>query len=123
MSNRFPPADLSDNQRTTEPPADLKSGELAPYWLSAIIESADDAIISKTLNGIITSWNKAAEQIFGYTAAEAVGQSVTMLIPAGLPDEEPRILAQIRRGERVDHYETVRLRKDGTPVDVSLTVS
>jgi PAS domain S-box-containing protein len=101
----------------------LLGGELAPYWLSAIIESADDAIITKTLEGIITSWNKGAERIFGYTAEEVTGKPVTILIPADHTDEEPVILARLRAGERVEHYETVRVRKDGTLVDISLTVS
>src|ERR1051326_2017615 len=101
----------------------LSSPELAPYWLAAIIESADDAIISKTLEGIITSWNKGAERLCGYPADEAIGQSVTMLIPDDHPDEEPSILARLRAGERIEHYETVRVRKDGTLIDISLTVS
>jgi len=92
-------------------------------WLSAIVESSDDAIVSKTLDGIITSWNRGAERIFGYTAAEAVGRPVTMLMPVERQDEEPGILARIRRGDGVEHYETVRRRKDGTLIDVSLTVS
>ncbi len=91
--------------------------------LVAIVESSDDAIIGKDLHGIITSWNRAAERLFGYTEAEAVGQPVTMLIPADLRMEETRILEIIRRGEAVSHYETTRRRKDGTPVEVSLTVS
>ena len=90
---------------------------------AAIVASSDDAIISKDLNGVIISWNRGAEQIFGYTAQEAVGQSVTMLIPADRADEEPMILSRIRRGETVDHYETVRHCKDGTLLDISLTVS
>ncbi|HYO64261.1 MAG TPA: PAS domain S-box protein, partial [Pyrinomonadaceae bacterium] len=90
---------------------------------AAIIENSDDAIISKDTEGVIRSWNPGAERLYGYTAEEAVGQSVTMLIPDDRPDEEPRILEKIRRGERVDHYETVRRRKDGTLLDVSLTVS
>ena len=101
----------------------LKSPELAQYWLSAIIESAEDAIISKTLDGIITSWNKGAERIFGYTADEVIGKPVTILIPEGHLDEEPAILARLRAGDRIEHYETVRMRKDGTPIDISLTVS
>src|SRR5688572_26398306 len=101
----------------------LRSPELAPYWLSAIIESADDAVISKTLDGIITSWNKGAERIFGYTADEVIGKPVTVLIPAGHEDEEPSILARLRAGDRIEHYETVRVRKDGTLIDISLTVS
>src|SRR5262245_35635353 len=102
---------------------DLRSPELAPYWLAAIIESADDAIISKNLDGIITRWNNGAERIFGYTAEEAVGKSVTMLIPSDHPDEEPAILARLRNGERIEHYETVRVTKDGRHIDISLTVS
>jgi PAS domain S-box-containing protein len=92
-------------------------------WLQAIIESADDAIISKTLDGILTSWNKAAEHIFGYTSEEAIGQSVLMLIPDDLRDEETMILSKIRAGEKVEHYETKRRAKDGRLVNVSLTVS
>jgi PAS domain S-box-containing protein len=92
-------------------------------WLEAIIESADDAIISKTLDGILTSWNKAAQHIFGYTADEAIGQSVLMLIPNELRDEETMILSKIRAGDRIEHYETVRVAKDGRRVNVSLTVS
>jgi PAS domain S-box-containing protein len=117
------PANLPDNKKTEGRLAELLSGELAPYWLSTIIESADDAVITKTLEGVITSWNKGAERIFGYTAEEAVGHPVTMLIPEDHPDEEPSILARLRRGERIEHYETVRVRKDGTLVDISLTVS
>ena len=101
----------------------LRSPELAPYWLSAIIESADDAVISKTLDGIITSWNFGAQRIFGYTAEEVIGKPVTILIPADHADEEPTILARLRAGDRIEHYETVRVRKDGTLIDISLTVS
>ncbi len=91
--------------------------------LASIVESSDDAIISKDLNGIITSWNKSAERLFGYTAAEAVDRPVTILIPPERADEEPRILAALRRGERVDHFETVRVRKDGSRLNISLTIS
>jgi PAS domain S-box-containing protein len=101
----------------------LRSPELAPYWLSSIIESADDAVISKTLDGIITSWNKGAERIFGYTADEVIGKPVTILIPADHEDEEPAILARLRAGDRIEHYETVRVRKDGQEIYISLTVS
>ncbi len=87
------------------------------------MESSDDVIISKDLNGIIASWNKGAERIFGYTAQEAIGKPVTILIPPDRLDEEPDILERIRRGESIDHYETVRRRKDGTLIDISLTVS
>ncbi len=114
---------LPDNQANKDSISNLQSPELASYWLSAIIESADDAIITNTLEGIITSWNKGAERIFGYTAEEAIGQPVVMLIPADHPDEEPTILARLRAGERLEHYETVRVRKDGTFIVVSLTVS
>ncbi len=92
--------------------------------LCAIIDSSDDAIISKDLNGVITSWNKSAERLFGYTAREAIGQTVAaLLIPVDRQDEEPNILARLARGERVDHFETVRRRKNGDPLDVSLTIS
>src|SRR5579871_3550912 len=89
----------------------------------AIIDSSDDAIISKDLDGIIMSWNKSAERLFGYTAAEVIGQSITILIPSDRLDEEPQILSRLRRGERVDHFETVRRRKDGALLDISLTIS
>jgi PAS domain S-box-containing protein len=101
-----------------------KRAERAALLLSAIVDSSDDAIISKGLDGIITSWNKSAERMFGYTAAEAIGQPVAaLLIPADRLDEEPQILARLRRGERVEHFETIRLRKDGTRIDISLTIS
>src|ERR1043166_7903998 len=103
--------------------ARLRSPDLAPYWLAAIIESADNAIISKTLDGIITSWNKGAQRVFGYTSDEVIGKPVTILIPDDHPDEEPSILARLRAGERIEHYETVRVRKDCTLIDISLTVS
>jgi PAS domain S-box-containing protein len=101
----------------------LASPELAPYWLAALIESADDAIISKTLDGIITSWNKGAQRIFGYTADEVIGKPVTILIPPDHEDEEPAILARLRAGKRIEHYETIRVTKDGRLRDISLTVS
>ena len=91
--------------------------------LAAIVESSDDAIISKTLNGIITSWNRGAQRLFGYTSAEAIGQPVTMLIPGDRQDEEVMILSRLRRGERIEHYETVRVTKEGSLVDVSVTIS
>lgn len=95
----------------------------ATAQLAAIVESSDDAIISKDLNGIIQSWNRGAERLFGYPAWEAIGQPITIIIPSDRLDEEPAVLARIRRGERIDHYETVRCRKDGTFVHISLTVS
>jgi PAS domain S-box-containing protein len=103
--------------------SERKQAEEARAKLAAIVESSEDAIISKDLNGVITSWNRGAEHLFGYTALEAIGQPVTMLIPPDHLDEEPDILARIRRGESVTHYETVRRRKDGTLFDISLTVS
>jgi PAS domain S-box-containing protein len=100
-----------------------KLAEQASRRLAAIVESSEDAILSKDLNAIITSWNQAAEKLFGYTAEEAVGKPITILIPPNRHDEEPAILERIRRGERVEHYETVRQRKDGSLVDISLSVS
>jgi PAS domain S-box-containing protein len=91
--------------------------------LAAIVDSSDDAIVSKTLDGMITSWNRGAERIFGWTAAEAVGRHITMIIPHERTAEEADVLARIRRGERVDHYETVRVTRDGRLLDISLTVS
>ncbi|HVF66737.1 MAG TPA: PAS domain S-box protein [Pyrinomonadaceae bacterium] len=97
--------------------------DLAPFWLSAIIESAEDAVISKSLEGVILSWNKGAERIFGYKSDEIVGKHVTVLIPEDHIDEEPAILSRLRAGDRIEHYETIRRRKDGTLIDISLTVS
>jgi PAS domain S-box-containing protein len=91
--------------------------------LAAIVESSDDAIISKTLEGIITSWNRGAQRIFGYTPQEAIGKSITMLIPDDRQDEEVMILSQLRRGEFTEHYETIRVTKEGRPIDVSVTIS
>ncbi|HKS37446.1 MAG TPA: PAS domain S-box protein [Verrucomicrobiae bacterium] len=102
---------------------DQRAAQLATRRLAAIVESSDDAIIGKNLNGTITSWNQGAERIFGYTAAEAVDQSILMLIPTDRVNEEQKILEQLRKGERTEHFETVRKRKDGTLVDVSLSVS
>jgi PAS domain S-box-containing protein len=92
-------------------------------WLAAIIEGSDDAIVSKDLKGIIQSWNGGARRLFGYAAEEVVGKSITILIPQDRLDEEPAIIAKIQRGERVDHFETKRRRKDGSLVDISLTIS
>ena len=102
---------------------DRKRAEEVGQRLVAIVQSSDDAILSKNLDGIITSWNPGAERLFGYVADEIVGKSVTILIPAERHDEEPEIIGRIRRGERMEHYETVRLRKDGSLVDISLSVS
>lgn len=91
--------------------------------LAAIVESSDDAIFGKTLDGIITSWNRGAERIYGYTEPEVVGRPVSLLVPTGLDDDIPGILARVRNGEHIDHYETRRRRKDGKIIHVSLTVS
>jgi PAS domain S-box-containing protein len=95
----------------------------ASRQLAAIVSSSDDAIISKNLDGVILSWNQGAERLFGYTADEAIGKSITLLIPADRLDEEPLILERLRKGERVDHFETVRKKKDGSLVNVSVTIS
>src|SRR6202030_2810074 len=91
--------------------------------LASIVDSSDDAIVSQTLEGVITSWNGGAERLFGYTAKEAIGQPITMIIPLDRRDEETRILARLRQGEPIDHFDTVRLRKDGTKLDISLSIS
>ena len=101
----------------------LRENEERLRWLASIVESSDDAIVSKNLDGVITSWNKGAERVFGYAAEEAIGQPITIVIPQDRQDEERTILTRIRRGERIDHFETVRQRKDGSLIVVSLTVS
>lgn len=103
--------------------ASLRQNENRLSWLASIVESSDDAIVSKDLDGVITSWNRGAERIFGYTAEEAVGQPITIIIPQDRQHEEPAILARIRRGERIEHFETVRQRKHGSLIIISLTVS
>jgi PAS domain S-box-containing protein len=100
-----------------------KQAEEITGLLAAIVASSDDAIVSKNLDGIITSWNNSAERIFGYSPEEAIGQHITLIIPSERHDEESDILARVRRGERVDHFHTVRRRKDGSLLDVSLTIS
>ncbi|WP_037469956.1 PAS domain S-box protein [Sinorhizobium fredii] len=103
--------------------SDHKSAEKDSRYLAAIVESSDDAIVTKDLNGIITSWNKGAERLFGYAHDEVVGKSITILMPPGYENEEPNILRRIRSGERIDHYQTTRRRKDGALIEISLTVS
>jgi PAS domain S-box-containing protein len=103
--------------------SDRKRAERALVQLAGIVESSDDAMISKTLDGTITSWNKGAEWLFGYTAEEAIGQNITLIIPVDRRAEEVTILEKLRRGERVEHFDTIRVRKDGGMVDVSLTIS
>jgi PAS domain S-box-containing protein len=112
----------ADVQREQAEAALLES-EQRLRFLASIVESSDDAIVSKNLDGIITSWNSGAERVFGYTAEEAVGQPITIVIPQDRQDEERGILTRIRRGERIDHFETVRQRKHGSLIVVSLTVS
>jgi PAS domain S-box-containing protein len=97
--------------------------ESAEQILWSIVENSDDAIITKNLDGIISSWNQSAERIFGYTAEEAIGKPVTILIPSDRHNEEPEILARVRRGVRIHHYETIRQRKDGSLIHISLTIS
>jgi PAS domain S-box-containing protein len=100
-----------------------RKAHLAIGQLGSLVETSADAIVTKDLNGIITSWNSGAERIFGYTADEMIGKPINLLIPEDRPDEEPSILQRIRRGERIEHYETVRRRKDGELIDISLSVS
>jgi PAS domain S-box-containing protein len=101
----------------------IRESEARYRGIAAIVESSEDAVLTKDLNGVITSWNHGATRLFGYAAEEVIGKPITILIPAERHDEEPTILARIRRGERIDHYETVRQRKDGSTIDISLTVS
>jgi PAS domain S-box-containing protein len=119
MSAHDVSADLKPVQASIEAPDSF----IRLALLAAIVESSDDAIVSKTLDGRILSWNAAASRIFGYTPAEAIGQPVTMIIPPELRDEEQRILGQLRRGERIDHFDTIRIAKDGRRIPISLTVS
>jgi PAS domain S-box-containing protein len=102
---------------------DFGAETFAPDYLAAIVESSDDAIIAKNLDGIIQACNAAAERLFGYQPGELIGQSVRVLIPPDRQREEDDILARIRQGHRIDHFETVRLTRDGRPIDISLTVS
>src|ERR1700683_2117978 len=105
--------DISQRRRTEE---DLRR-------LAMIVACSDDAIVGKTTEGIMTSWNAGAERIYGYTAAETIGKSVTMLVPEYCPDEVPQMLARLKLGETLDHFETVRVRKDGKEIQIELTVS
>ena len=109
-----------DKSRPFPPP---ESPDHAARRLAAIVASSDDAIVSKDLNGIVTSWNRGAERLFGYTAEEMIGRSIRTIIPQDRQHEEDETLAKIRRRELVDHFETIRVRKDGTLVPISLTVS
>ena len=101
----------------------LQTALIASQRLAAIVESSDDAIVSKRLNGIVTSWNPCAERMFGYTAKEMIGRPITTIIPSELQEDERRILETVARGERIEHFETVRIKKNGESIDVSLTIS
>jgi len=111
--------------RTTPPPSNINLHDDAALraQLAAIVDSSDDAIVGKTLDGIITSWNRGAQQLFGYSAIEAVGQHIFLIVPDDRRAEEQEVLARLRRGEKIDHFETVRRTKDGRLVTISLTVS
>ncbi len=109
--------------RAAQERRDRRRAEAISAYLASIVQSCDDAIFGKTLDGVVVSWNAGAERMYGYTADEMIGRSVSILIPSYRPDELSGILERITRGEGVDDFETVRLRKDGTPVEVSLTIS
>ena len=112
--------DITERKRVE---AALRESEQRLRWSASIVESSDDAIVSKNLDGIITSWNRGAARIFGYTADEAIGQPITIVIPQDRQNEERAILTRLRRGEHIDHFETVRQNKHGSLIVVSLTVS
>ncbi|HYS44643.1 MAG TPA: PAS domain S-box protein, partial [Geobacteraceae bacterium] len=114
-----------EKQKKTQAPAltPLVAAEAHRSFLASIVESSDDAIVGKTPEGVITSWNPAAERMYGYTAQEIVGKHISILLPPDRPREMDEILEKIRKGERVEHYETIRVRKDGSTIHVSLTVS
>jgi PAS domain S-box-containing protein len=125
MANPDETAEESLIGATVSPHGSLTSDEAdrARALLAAIVMSSEDAIVSKTLDGIVTAWNNAAERLFGFTAAEMIGESITRIIPRELRHEEVTILAKLRAGERIERYETVRMRKDGRKLDISLTIS
>src|SRR5687768_16795027 len=103
--------------------SDRKSAYETQSRLAAIVEASDDAIVSKNLNGVIQSWNPGAERIFGYTAAEVIGRHIDVIIPHELRDEERSILSRLQQGQRIEHFETVRMSKDGRRINVSLSIS
>ena len=114
---------MDDPIKSSPGRADVSKPVDAERWLAAIVESSDDAIIGKTLDGIITSWNAGAERIFGYSAEEVIGKPVTILIPPERWHEEAQILKRLRNGERIDHFDTTRIRKNGDRIAISLTIS
>jgi PAS domain S-box-containing protein len=114
---------ITSRSLVDELPALRLKADKAIGLLAAIVDSSDDAIISKTLDGVITSWNVSAERLFGYTAGEAVGQHISLIIPTHRRNEETVIIERIKKGERIDHFDTVRMGKDQTPLDISLTIS
>src|ERR1700744_3746575 len=113
----------NDVPNLPQTPGDLNLAEQKQSILAAIVASSDDKIVSKTLDGIITSWNRAAEEMFGYTEAEAVGRHISLIIPHERLDEEAYIIGQVSKGNRVDHFTTERRAKDGRLVPISLSVS
>ena len=118
-----PEGDLIGISRIVRDISREKALEREAFRLAAIVNSSDDAIASKDLNGIVQTWNKAAERMFGYSAAEIIGKPIRLIIPADRQGEEDEVLAKIRAGQSVEHFETIRQRKDGTPIEISLTVS
>ena len=123
LSDSEAPSDSVSQSLLDELPSLRQKADKAIALLAAIVDSSDDAIISKSLDGVITSWNAGAERLFGYTAKEAIGQHISLIIPANRRDEERIILERLSRGERIDHFDTVRVHKDGTTLDISLTIS
>src|SRR5580658_1896380 len=115
--------DSPERLLAARPPRPRNRPGTGPKLLASIVDSSDDAIIGKTLDGVITTWNRSAERIYGYQAEEIIGRSISLLMPPGLPNEMDEILDRIRVGERVEHYETRRRRKDGATIAISLTVS
>ena len=128
-AKRRPDEPMDKPQEASHPSADSSSPDVISSLqspqsqLAAIVESSEDAILSKDLNGVIRSWNQGAERLYGYAAAEVLGQHVSILAPRGLPDDTDELMQRLRRGERIRHYETVRQAKNGNLLDISLTVS
>lgn len=116
-------SDTHDSDRFNSDVLRHRETQESNAWLVAIVENSNDAIVSKTLDGIVTSWNRGAERLFGFSADEIVGRPITMIIPDDRLTEEVEILSQIRKGERIEHFETIRRAKDGELMDVSVTVS